>query len=97
MDAPGGAAHRTRRRSDAEVLRVLAFVMAESLQAGAAEVEAIGHILAVDTDKWWAPDEAFFDLLRDKPAINAMLAEVAGKLTTRLAAVPHFVAPDAEG
>lgn len=62
-----------------DVLRVLAFVMAESLEAGSAQVEALGHILKVDTGNWWTPDETFFDLLRDKPAINAMLAEVAGK------------------
>lgn len=30
---------------------------------------------------WWNPDDAFFDLLRDKPGLNAMLAEVAGKNT----------------
>jgi ParB family chromosome partitioning protein len=30
---------------------------------------------------WWSPDDAFFDLLRDKQAVNAMLAEVAGKDT----------------
>lgn len=65
--------------SDDDVLRALAFVMAESLQAGSAQVEALGHILKVDTGKWWTPDDTFFDLLRDKPAINAMLAEVAGK------------------
>lgn len=70
---------RLFERSDDDVLRVLAFVMAESLQAGSAQVEALGHILKVDTDKWWTPDDTFFDLLRDKPAINAMLAEVAGK------------------
>jgi ParB family chromosome partitioning protein len=67
--------------TDKEVLRVLALLMAESLPAGSAEVEALGHILKVDMDKWWTPDEAFFDLLRDKPAITAMVEEVAGKRT----------------
>jgi ParB family chromosome partitioning protein len=41
-------------------------------------VEALGYLLKVDMEQWWTPDEAFFELLRDKPAINAMLAEVAG-------------------
>ena len=27
----------------------------------------------------WSPDPAFFDLLRDKTAINAMLAEIGGE------------------
>ena len=64
--------------TDKEVLRVLTFLMAESLPAGSTAAEALGNILCVDMDKWWTPDQAFFELLRDKPAINAMLAEVAG-------------------
>ena len=67
--------------TDKDVLRVLTSLMAESLPAGSAEVEALGHILEVDMDKWWAPDDAFFDLLRDKGAINAMVEEVAGNRT----------------
>lgn len=66
-----------------EVLRVLAFLMAETLASGSAEVEALGHILKTDMDKWWEPDETFFELLRDKQAINAMLAEVGGTFTAR--------------
>lgn len=27
---------------------------------------------------WWEPDRAFFDLMRDKEAVNAMVREVAG-------------------
>jgi len=65
--------------SDEDVLRVLTFLMAESLPAGSPEVEALGHLLEVDMDKWWTPDDAFFELLRDKPAITAMVEEVAGK------------------
>ncbi len=64
---------------DEDVLRVLTFVMAESLEAGTAQVEALGHILDVDMGKWWNAEDTFFDLLRDKPAINAVLAETAGK------------------
>jgi ParB family chromosome partitioning protein len=67
--------------SDKNVLRVLTLLMAESLPAGSAEVEALGHILKVDMEAWWAPDDAFFELLRDKQAINAMVEEVAGKQT----------------
>ncbi|WP_456679804.1 hypothetical protein [Bradyrhizobium sp. S3.7.6] len=64
---------------DDDVLRVLTFLMAETLPAGSEAVEILGHLLAVDMREWWTPDEAFLDLLRDKPAINAMLAELAGK------------------
>jgi len=70
--------------SDEEVLRILTFLMAEALPAGSAVVEVLGNILAVDMDQWWAPDETFFELLRDKEAINAMLAEVAGKQTASI-------------
>lgn len=66
---------------DKDVLRVLTFIMAETLQADTAEIEALGHMLKVDMDDWWTPDDTFFDLLRDKPMINAMLAEIGGKTT----------------
>ena len=65
--------------SDEDVLRIAACVMAETLEAGGAVVEAVGNHLAVDTRRHWQPDDAFFDLIRDKVVINALLAEVAGK------------------
>lgn len=65
--------------SDADVLRVLAFVVAESLPAGTAMTEALGMLLGVDMVKCWQPDETFLDLLRDKRAVNAMLGEIAGR------------------
>ena len=65
--------------SDDDVMRVVAVVMAETLGAGSALVEAVGVQLSVDMATVWQPDEAFFDLLRDKAVINAMLAEVGGK------------------
>lgn len=65
--------------SDEDVQRVAACVMAETLEAGSAVVEAVGNHLAVDAGEHWQPDDAFFDMIRDKAIINAMLAEVAGK------------------
>ncbi len=65
--------------SDAEVMRVLSCVMAETLQSGGAVVEALGVHMEVDMSRYWAPDPAFYALLRDKAAINAMLAEIGGK------------------
>jgi len=70
--------------TDDEVLRVLTLLMAETLPAGSEAVEILGHLLAVDMNEWWTPDEAFLDLLRDKPAINAMLGEMAGKQTAHI-------------
>jgi ParB family chromosome partitioning protein len=65
--------------SDADVLRILALVMAETLEAGSAVVEAVGVHLQVDPRGQWQADEAFLELVRDRPAINALLESVAGK------------------
>ena len=65
--------------TDAEVMEVLATVMAETLAAGSLMVEALGNHLAVDMAQYWQPDEVFFEVLRDKQAINALLGEVAGR------------------
>lgn len=65
--------------SDDEVSRVAACVMAETLAAGSPVVEATGLHLKVEPRGQWQPDETFFDLIREKATVNAMLAEVAGK------------------
>ncbi|WP_246252588.1 hypothetical protein [Allomesorhizobium camelthorni] len=65
--------------SDADVMRVLTIVMAETLAAGSAVTEALGNHLNVDIGAYWQPDDAFFDLLRDREIANLILADVAGK------------------
>ncbi len=65
--------------NDAEVSRVAAFIMAETLAAGSELVEALGVHLKLDARQHWQPDDAFFDLVRERATVNAMLAEVAGK------------------
>lgn len=65
---------------DETVLRVLTFVMAETLEAGSGVVEALGALFHTDMRNWWKPDETFFALLRDKSAINDMVREVAGDI-----------------
>lgn len=77
----GAAALFTRLLAapDEAVLALAAVVMAESLQAGSDEVEAAGAWLKVDIGRFWTPDEAFFDLMRDRETVNAMLKEVGGK------------------
>ena len=65
--------------SDAEVMHVMRFAVAESLPSGSAIVEALGIKMEVDMAKCWKPDQTFLDLLRDKAAINAMLGDIAGK------------------
>jgi len=68
--------------SDDEVMQVLAFTMADTLEAGGAVVEAVVHVCEADMASYWKPEPAFFDLLRDKRAINAMIADIG---TTSLA------------
>jgi ParB family chromosome partitioning protein len=65
--------------SDDEVMRVFAIVMAETLESGTAVVEALGTHLKVDMRDYWQADDAFFDLLRNKAAVNAMLRHIGGK------------------
>ena len=65
--------------SDEEVMRVLTFAVAETLPCGTAMTEALGLLLRVDMGACWQPDDTFFALLRDKRAINGMVAEIAGK------------------
>jgi len=64
---------------DDEVMSILTFVVAETLPSGSEVVELLGDLLGVEMDKHWSLDETFFDLLRDKEAINAMLKDVGGK------------------
>ena len=64
---------------DADVLRVQAFCLCETLAVDSPEVEAIGLLTKPDFSDYWSPDDAFFDILRDKPTINAMVKEIAGK------------------
>ncbi|MCR9223997.1 MAG: hypothetical protein NXH70_07985 [Hyphomonas sp.] len=62
--------------SDDEVMQVLAFTMADTLEAGGAIVEAVAHVCETDMASYWKPEPAFFDLLRNKRAINAMVADI---------------------
>jgi len=64
---------------DPVVLDVVAVVMGETLGAGHAAIEAVGLTLGVDMARWWQADTAFFDLVRDKQVLTAMVAEVAGR------------------
>ena len=64
---------------DGDVLRVLAIVMGETLAAASPAVDAVGLTLGVDMADWWETDEAFFDLIRDREVLVAMLRDVGGK------------------
>lgn len=64
---------------DTAVMRIMAFAMAESLQADEPVVEALTYAMPIDLAAMWEPDDAFFDILRDKKIINAMVKDIAGK------------------
>ncbi|MBF16942.1 MAG: partitioning protein [Hirschia sp.] len=69
--------------SDADVLHILAVAMGETLMSGSHAVEAAAHVTGTDFAALWSPDEAFFDLLRDKRVINQMVADIASPSTAR--------------
>lgn len=62
--------------SDEEVMKVLAFTMAQTLEAGGSVVEAVLHVCETNLPAYWKPEPAFFGLTRDKRAINAMVADI---------------------
>ena len=64
---------------DAQILDVIAVTMGESLEAGSMVVEAVGVHLGVDMAALWQPDAPFFELIRDKAIVNALLADIGGE------------------
>lgn len=68
---------------DAQVMNVVAVVMGETLASGSAAVEMTGHAIGTDMAKWWEADDAFFDLIRDREVLTAMVGEVAGDLIAK--------------
>ena len=65
---------------DAQVLDILAVVIAETLCARSNLVDLLGSHLAVDMASVWQADDAFFEPIRDREVLLAMVGEVAGKL-----------------
>lgn len=68
---------------DDDVQRIAAFFMAASLKAGSDVVEEAGSCLEIDSRQHWRPDDVFFDLIRDRATVNALVAEVAGEVVAR--------------
>ncbi|PHR19454.1 MAG: chromosome partitioning protein ParB [Sphingopyxis sp.] len=64
--------------SDSDVMDILAVVMAETLAAGTGLIETLGVHLDVEMADYWQADDAFFDLLRDREIVTALLSEVGG-------------------
>jgi len=64
---------------DASIMRVMAFAMAESLQADAPIVEALTYVMPVDMAAMWEPDEAFFDILQIRKLSTPWSKTLQGK------------------
>ncbi len=65
--------------SDAQVMQVVAVVMAETLAVGTSLIDALGERLGVDCLQHWQPDDTYFTLVKDREAVSGMLAEVIGE------------------
>lgn len=70
--------HRLLELPDPVVMEVLALVMAETLDVGSEVIEILGLTLKVDIARYWQADQAFFDCLRDREVMTAILGEVGG-------------------
>jgi ParB family chromosome partitioning protein len=65
--------------ADNYVLRILTFLMADSLSAHIPIIDALALTLGTDMSNHWQPEDTFFALIRDKQVLNAMVGEFAGE------------------
>jgi ParB family transcriptional regulator, chromosome partitioning protein len=63
---------------DTLVMEVLAIIMAETLASGTPLIETLGIHLDIKMADYWTADSAFFDLIRDREVLTAILSEVYG-------------------
>ena len=70
---------RLHQIGDSDVLRVLTFLMAESLDVTSPLIDGIAGMLGTKMRQHWQPDATFFELIRDKQVLNAMVGEFAGE------------------
>ncbi|MEP5729557.1 MAG: hypothetical protein ABJL67_09280 [Sulfitobacter sp.] len=63
--------------------RILTFLMAESLSVNSPLIDTLGQTLETDMVQHWTPEPTFFELIRDKKALNAMIAECAGSTVAK--------------
>lgn len=71
--------HRLFDLPDTVVMEVVALVMAETLAIGSELIEVLGTVLSVDMTRYWQADQTFYDLLRDREVMTAILGEVGGE------------------
>jgi ParB family transcriptional regulator, chromosome partitioning protein len=66
------------RMEECDIHLLLGTITAELLSPADPAIEIIGGVAQIGMSLYWKPDDCFFELLREKATINAMLAEVAG-------------------
>ena len=64
---------------DDTILRILTLLMAQSLSVKSPLIDTLGIELETDLSEYWSPDDTFIDLVRDKQALDGMIAELAGE------------------
>ena len=69
--------------TDAQVIQIAAVTAADTLALGTTLVDTVGETLKADCLKHWQPDDAFFDLIRDREVTTALLSEVIGDEAAR--------------
>lgn len=74
---------------DGQVIRVMTYGMAETLQAGTTLIDTLGTALAINMAGSWQADDAFLDLVANKSTLNLMLKDIGGPL----AADAHKASP----
>jgi ParB family chromosome partitioning protein len=63
---------------DGDVLRILTFLMADSLSVHSPVINDLAQALCTDMSNHWQPEQTFFALIRDKQVLNSMVGEFAG-------------------
>lgn len=66
---------------DAEVMKIMAVVVADRLLTGSGSIDILGELLGTDLTNQWTADDVFFQSVRDKVVLRKMLKDVAGKAT----------------
>ncbi|MEO0666720.1 MAG: hypothetical protein AAFZ99_02280 [Pseudomonadota bacterium] len=74
---------RLNALSDEDVLRVLTFLMADSLSVQSPLIDGLAGMLGTDMAQHWQPEDTFFELIRDKQVPNAMIGELAGETVAK--------------
>jgi ParB family transcriptional regulator, chromosome partitioning protein len=80
---PAGVFAHLLTLDEGDVLRIAAFFMARSLQAGSDVVDETGARLNADARAYWQADDTFFDLIRDRGTVNALVADTAGEAVAK--------------